>query len=106
MCVGRQVNLAPAVSLVVTSLTPGRSLVLRGAIPMGNTAPPYDFTWAFVLHDQPDGTMRLVVRERYAYTHWWARLIVEPTQIVSFAMSQRMLRGVRDRAERTGTSAL
>ena len=29
----------------------GRSLVLRGGIPMENTAPPYDFTWAFVLED-------------------------------------------------------
>jgi hypothetical protein len=68
---------------------------------MGRTAPPYDFTWAFVLRDEPDGTTRLLVRERYAYTRTWARLVVETAELVSFLMSQKMLRGIRDRAERT-----
>ena len=67
---------------------------------MGNTAPPYDFTWAFVLRDEPDGTTRLLVRERYAYTRPWAPLLVEPAEAVSFVMSQKMLRGIKDRAER------
>jgi hypothetical protein len=35
------------------------------------------------------------------YTRAWARLIIEPTELLSFAMSQKMLRGIRDRAERT-----
>src|SRR5215207_9306136 len=48
------------------------------------------------------GAPRLLVRERYAYTRWWARLLVEPVAAVAFVMSQRMLRGIRDRAERTG----
>jgi hypothetical protein len=99
--VGDEVRLAPEVALVVASLEPGRSLVLRGGIPMGNTAPPYDFTWAFALRGEPDETTRLLVRERYAYTRPWARLIVEPAQAVSFVMSQKMLRGIKDRAERT-----
>jgi hypothetical protein len=68
---------------------------------MGNTPPPYDFTWAFVLLEQSQGTTRLVVRERYEYTRRWAPLIVEPAAIVSFVMSQKMLRGIRGRAERT-----
>jgi hypothetical protein len=68
---------------------------------MGNIPPPYDFTWAFVVREQPDGTTRLLVRERYAYTQWWASLVVEPAAVVSFVMSQKMLRGIRDRAERT-----
>jgi hypothetical protein len=42
---------------------------------MGKAAPPYDFTWSFVLRQQPDGTTRLLVRERYAYTERWARLL-------------------------------
>jgi hypothetical protein len=67
---------------------------------MGNTAAPYDFTWAFTLRDELDETTRLVVRERYAYKRPWARLLVEPTELVSFVMSQKMLRGIRDRAER------
>jgi hypothetical protein len=101
--VGDQVRLAPKVGLAVAFLERGRSLVLRGGIPMGNTASPYDFTWAFVLRDEPDGTTRLLVRERYAYTRSWARLMVEPAEAVSFVMSRKMLRGIRNRAENTAT---
>lgn len=99
--VGDQVRLAPKVGLAVAFLERGRSLVLRGGIPVGNTAPPYDFTWAFVLRDEPDGTTRLLVRERYAYTRSWARLLVEPAEAVSFVMSRKMLRGLRNRTENT-----
>jgi hypothetical protein len=101
--VGDEVKLAPEVGLVVASVEAGRSLVLRGGIPMGNVAPPYDFTWAFALRDEPDETTRLLVRERYAYTRPWARLVVEPAEAVSFVMTQKMLRGIRDRAERIAT---
>jgi hypothetical protein len=41
---GDQVRLAPQVALTVAVLDRGRSLVLRGGVPMGNTPPPYDFT--------------------------------------------------------------
>ncbi len=99
--VGSQVKLHPEVALEVASLEPGRSLVVRGGVPMGNTPPPYDFTWAFVLLERPDGTTRLLVRERYVYTRGWAPLLVEPVEAVSFVMSQKMLRGIRDRAERS-----
>ena len=94
-----KVKLAPAVGLDVAALEAGRSLVLRGGVPIGNASPPYDFTWAWVICDEPDGTSRLLVRERYAYTRPWARFIVEPAEAVSFIMSQKMLRGIRDRAE-------
>jgi hypothetical protein len=99
--VGDAVRLHPEVPLEVVALEPGRALVLRGGVPMGNTPPPYDFSWAFVLQQQLDGTTRLLVRERYAYSQWWAPLLVEPVEAVSFVMSQKMLRGIRDRAERT-----
>ena len=99
--VGDQVRFAPAVGLAVASLEHGRSLVLRGGVPIGNTPAPYDSTWAFVLRDEPSKTTRLLVRERYAYTRPWARLIVEPTEVLSFVMSQKMLRGIKDRAERS-----
>ena len=97
--IGDEIKLAPAVGLGVAALAPGRSLVLRGGIPVGNTPPPYDFTWAWVLRDEPDGTSRLLVRERYAYTRPWTRFLVEPVEAVSFVMSQKMLRGIRARAE-------
>lgn len=104
VAVGDAVKLHPEVSLMVAAVEPGRALVLRGGVPMGATAPPYDFTWAFVLMARPDGTTRLVARERYAYTRRWAPLLIEPVEAVSFVMSQKMLRGIRDRAERTAAS--
>src|SRR5512132_1721009 len=100
--VGDQVKLAPEVGLGVAVVEPGRALVLRGGVPMGAVPPPYDFTWAFVLQEQPDGTTRLLVRERYGYTQRWAPLLVEPVAVVAFVMGQRMRRGIRDRAERAG----
>jgi hypothetical protein len=99
VAVGNEVRLAPGVPLVVTALEPGHALVLRGGIPLGETAPPYDFTWSFALRDQPDGTIRLLVRERYEYLRSWTWLLVEPVETVSFVMTQKMLRGIRDRAE-------
>jgi hypothetical protein len=63
---GDEVRLAPLVGLRVAALERGRSVVLRGGIPIGNRAPPYDFTWAFVLQSRPDQSTRLLVRERYA----------------------------------------
>ncbi|HEY6398197.1 MAG TPA: hypothetical protein VIX82_12155 [Solirubrobacteraceae bacterium] len=98
--VGDEVKLHPEGGLEVAAIEPGRSLALRGGMPMGNTPPPYDFTWAFAVRERPDGTTRLLVRERYAYTRRWAPLLVEPVEAVSFVMSQKMLRGIRDRAER------
>jgi hypothetical protein len=97
--VGSQVNLHPDVAFDVAISEPGRVLVLRGAVPIGNVSPPYDSTWAFTLNESADGTTRLVVRERYRYTRWWAPLLLEPTGVISFVMSQRMLRGIKARVE-------
>jgi hypothetical protein len=102
--VGGEVRFAPEVGLTVASLEQGRSVVLRGGVPIGNNPPPYDFTWAFVVREEPNKTTRLLVRERYAYTRSWARLIVEPTEVLSFVMSQKMLRGIKERAERARAS--
>jgi hypothetical protein len=103
VAVGDAVHLHPDVALIVVQVEPGRALVLRGAVPVGGAVspapPPYDFTWAFTLRDGSDGSTRLVVRERYAYLRRSAALIVEPVSAVSWFMSQRMLRGIRDRAE-------
>jgi hypothetical protein len=99
IAVGDRVHLAPPVALEVVLLERGRALVLRGAAAPGADAPPYDFTWAFVLRPGRDGGTRLVVRERYLYKAGWARLMVEPVSVLSWLMTQRMLRGIRDRAE-------
>ena len=99
VAVGGKLRLHPEVALDVVVVDPGQALVVRGGVPMGDTPPPYDFTWAFVVRERPDGTTRLLVRERYLYTRWWSGLLVEPVEIVSFVMSQKMLRGIRQRAE-------
>jgi hypothetical protein len=96
---GDQIRLAPQVALAVALVERGKSLVLRGGVSTGAISPPYDFTWAFVVNDEPDGTTRLIVRERYAYTRPWAQFLVETVETVSFVMTQKMLRGIRDRVE-------
>ncbi|WP_454048458.1 SRPBCC family protein [Cellulomonas sp. Marseille-Q8402] len=100
--VGDQVHLAPQVALDVRIVDPGRALVLAGVAPDGETAAaPYDFTWAFVLRPGPvAGTTRLVVRERYSGRSPAGRALVEAVSAVSALMSSRMLRGIRDRAQR------
>jgi hypothetical protein len=99
--VGDQVRLAPEMPLEVVVADRARALVLQGGVPMGSAGPPYDFTWAFVLIPQSEGSTRLVVRERYLYKKSWTPLLVEPVEVISFVMTQKMLRGIRDRAERT-----
>jgi hypothetical protein len=103
--IGAQVNLHPDVGLTAAIVEPGRNLVLRGGVPIGGAPPPYDFTWAFAVRGQPDGTTRLVVRERYAYSRRWAPLLVEPVELISFVMSRRMMRGIKERAERAPAPA-
>ncbi|WP_380166276.1 hypothetical protein [Jannaschia sp. R86511] len=100
VAVGDTIRLAAEVPLAVAVVEPDRALVLQGSVPMGDTPAPYDFTWTFALGDDGGGATRLVVRERYGYLQWWARLLVRPLTVVSFVMTRRMLHGVRDRAER------
>lgn len=102
--IGSAVDFAPGVGLRVAELQPQQALVLRGGLPIAGPS-PYDFTWAFVLRPGPGEGTRLIVRERYAYLSWWAPLMVEPVEVVSFVMSQKMLRGIRDRAEHAAAAA-
>jgi hypothetical protein len=103
IAVGDEVLLGPEFGYDVALVEQGRSLVLRGGFPIESIEPPYDSTWAFALRAESDETTRLLVRERYAYKRPWAPLIVEPTEALSFVMSQKMLRGIKARAE--GASA-
>lgn len=66
---------------------------------------PFRFSWAFVVRPLPpavDGTprSRLLVRERYVPVGAAGRATVEALQPVSFLMTQKMLRGIRARADR------
>ena len=105
IAVGDDVRIAPEVPLAIARVEPNRALVLRSGTSMGPMRAPYDFTWAFVLRDEPGGSTRLVVRERYVYLRRWAPLMLEPTELISFVMSQRMLRGIKERAERAVLSS-
>jgi hypothetical protein len=99
--IGDVVRLHPQLALEVAFVDPPHAFVVRSAATTPNASPPpYDFTWAFVLKATPDGGTRLVVRERYHYTSRTAALVAEPVAVASFVMTQRMLRGIRARAER------
>jgi hypothetical protein len=97
--VGDLVRLAPEMALNVAVVKPPHTLVLQGGHLPGGAAAPYEFTWTFDLSPASETTTRLIVRERYAYTRWWAGCMIEPLTAVSFVMTHRMLRGIRDRAE-------
>lgn len=96
---GDEFRLHPRVVLRVASVDPGESMVIEGRGQPGEPAPPYDFTWAFVVQPHPHGATRLLVRERYGYTKPWSAAVVEPLAAVSALMSRRMLLGIRERAE-------
>jgi hypothetical protein len=98
--VGDDVQLAPGVPLTIAVLDPGHAVVFRGGMPAAAGSAPLDFTWAFLLRALPGGATRLLVRERYGYRRWWARIVVPPVGLISSVMSRKMLLGIRDRAER------
>ena len=91
--VGGQVTLAPDMALDVALVEVGTALVLRTPSTVGGVSPPFDFTWAFVLQRGMGNTTRLIVRERYTYLRAWAALLVEPVEMISSVMSQKMLGG-------------
>ncbi len=97
---GDPFKLHPGAELEVAIVELGRALVVRGGVQLSEDgAPPFDFTWAFVLEARTADTTRLLVRERYQYARRWSALVVEPVQAVSFVMTKKMLHGIRDRAE-------
>jgi hypothetical protein len=100
VAVGDEVRLAPELGLDVAAVRAGEHLVLHGGVAPGMPSPPYDFTWAFVVRPRDDGGTRLIVRERYVPTQPWVRPLLEVISLISFVMTERMLRGIRVRAER------
>jgi len=95
---GDRVYLHPSLWLAVAEATVDRALVLHGDGSQPD-APLAGFTWAFVLRRAPRGGTRLVIRERYGFRSGWDGLVVEPTAFLSFVMTEKMMRGIRSRAE-------
>ena len=59
----------------------------------------WEFLWTFALREAPDGSTRLLVRERVGFGSRWTAALMAPVGLVSFVMTRKMLRGIRDRAE-------
>jgi hypothetical protein len=84
------------------AFTPHHFLIV-GWSPPGGGAPL--MTWAFVLEDKPDGSMRLVVRARagpgyeFQKLPWWIGKRV--IRMVHFVMQRKQLLGIARRAERS-----
>jgi len=79
--------------LAVRAVDPQRSLVLQWI--------PARSTWTFALYPEPDGTTRLVSRNRLAGSGplFWLAMIafMEPGSLV---MERKMLLGIKERAEK------
>jgi hypothetical protein len=90
----------------VAKMVPGQVLVLQLAdVAHGRPArrdgrTRWEFVWIFALQDQGDGRTRLLVRERAGFGSTAVRLLMGPVGMVSFVMTQKMLRGIKARAER------
>lgn len=59
----------------------------------------WEFLWTFALRDLGNGTTRLLVRERAAFGSTTTRMLMAPVGLVSFLMTQKMMRGIKARAE-------
>ena len=59
----------------------------------------WEFLWTFALIDVGNGTTRLLVRERTAFGSTATRMLMTPVGLVSFLMTQKMMRGIKARAE-------
>ena len=89
----------------VRDVRPPHALVLemanvKAGRPFRRDEPPFmEFTWAFVLQAHRDGRTRLLVRERVAFGKRLAQVAGSPVGLISFVMTQKMMRGIKSRAE-------
>ena len=90
----------------VMEVRPNEALVVKTANletsqPVSRDEPPafWEFTWAFVLKEQPDGTTHFLVRERVGFGKRISQFLMSPVGFVSFVMTRKMMRGIKDRAE-------
>lgn len=85
---------------------PQRLLLLAGTLnpPRGQEAGSSDVggTWVFALDEPKRGSTRMVVRSRVAKFQpaWLSAVFMRVLEPVHFVMERKMLRGIKDRAER------
>ena len=89
----------------VMQAVPNEVLVLQMAdVPAGHPMRRdeqlrWEFLWTFALKDAGNGTTRLLVRERTGFGSTATRVLMAPVGLVSFLMTQKMMRGIKARAE-------
>ena len=95
--------------MTIAVLEPERAFVIRSGAPGEPPQAPGSFfkgeiewSWAFVLDPVDERTTRLIIRCRAAWADTLAARLAKPLLLepVHFVMEERMLRGIRDRAER------
>ena len=86
-------------SYTVAEIQSERALVLRGRDPQ--TQEPGPASWTFALERQPDGSTRLISRQRGDYEPGLANFVIWRvfTEPISFIMEQKMLRTLKQRVE-------
>ena len=93
--VGEEIALGPNVRRVEIA-DPGHDFVTRSA----------DGSWVWASHLEPvAGSTRLISRNRFRVDSLPARLGMLPLEPASLVMEQKMLRGIRDRAQHLARSA-
>jgi len=91
----------------VMEVRPGEALVLQVADvdagrPVRRTdRAGWEFAWTFALRATPEGTTRLLVRERVAFGRPLVRALMAPVGPISFVMTRRTMLGIKSRAEAT-----
>lgn len=95
--------------MTIAVLEPERAFVIRSGAPGEPPQEPGDFfkgemafCWAFVLDPVDEHATRLIIRCRAAWADTLTARLAKPVLLepVHFVMEERMLRGIRDRAER------
>jgi hypothetical protein len=100
--------------MTIAVLEPERAFVIRSGAPGEPPQAPGSFfkgelawSWGFYLEPLDEGATRLIVRSRAAWADTLAARLAKPVVLepVHFLMEERMLRGIRERAERAACLA-
>ncbi|GIK42946.1 MAG: hypothetical protein BroJett011_67790 [Chloroflexota bacterium] len=105
LAVGDKVRLGPEgyPFYTVAAIEPEQLLLLHAEDPE-QESPPVEDIWLFYLDETAPGVTRLIARNRRNYEPTLANFIVWQvvTEPLHFLMEQKMLRGIKERAERGG----
>lgn len=108
LVVGDIVRLSPTSRMIAAQVEPEETLVLYQDVPLpldgvADVPDALQWSWAFVLRPKGAHTTRLIVRVRANWEPggWLGAVLAPVVEAVHFVMERGMLRGIRERAERT-----